>query len=52
MAAGMCLSGHIVQGIDNYCINGRLLDFPVLGSRFKVVKRKLAQLEGCYIFVF
>ena len=52
LAAGMCLSGHIIKDIDNFCINERLLDFPVSGSgnRFKVVKGKLAQLEGCYLY--
>ena len=52
LAARMCLSGHIVEDIDNFRIDERLLDFPYVGpgNRFKVVKRKLAQLEGCYLY--
>ena len=52
LAAGMCLSGHIVKDIDNLRIDERLLDFPNVesGNRFKVVKGNLAQLEGCYLY--
>ena len=52
LATWMCLSDHIVKDIDNFHIDKRLLDFPVSwpGNRFKVVKGKLAQLEGCYLY--
>ena len=50
VAAGMCLSGHIVSDIDSYRIDERLLVLPVLGNTFKLVKGRLAQLEGCYLY--
>ena len=50
VAAGMCLSGHIVSDIDSYRIDERLLVLPVLGNTFKLVKGRLARLEGCYLY--
>ena len=50
VTAGMCLVGHTAKDIDNCRIDERLLGFPGSDNRFKVVRGKLAQLEGCYLY--
>ena len=49
MAAGMCLSGHVVDDIDCFGSNECMLQRQLAGF-FQFVDRHLLELEGCYLY--
>ena len=49
MAAGMCLSGHVVDDIESYR-NEECLLLRRMAGFFQFVERQLLSLEGCYLY--
>ena len=49
MAAAMCVVGHIVDDLDTYSIDERLLVLP-MKEMFQIISRDLRSLEGCYLY--
>ena len=49
MAAAMCLVGHIVDNLETYGIDERVLHLP-LHEMFQIIAGDLSNLEGCYLY--
>ena len=47
MAAAMYLIGHIVEDIETYGIDERLLLLP-MNELFQIISGDLSDLKGCY----
>ena len=49
VAAAMCLVGHIVDDIESYGMDERLLVLP-MHDIFQIISGNISSFEGCYLF--